>query len=53
MNALESLIYLADDLLDTRRKRHIVGGLLLSLSMLFGGLSVTVMTIKDEGDNYE
>lgn len=53
MNVLESLVYLADDLLDTKRKRHIVGGFLLSLSMLFGGLSVTVMTIKNEGDDYE
>ncbi|MEY8515360.1 histidine kinase [Lachnospiraceae bacterium 29-84] len=37
-----------DYLLDTRRKRHIVGGILLSVSALFGGLAFTVMTIKDE-----
>lgn len=32
--------------LDTSRKRHIVGGILLSASALFGGLAVTVLTIK-------
>ena len=36
-----------DTLLDTRRKRHITGGILLSTSLLFGGLAITVMTIKD------
>lgn len=34
--------------LDTKRKRHITGGILLSVSMLFGGLALTVMTIKNE-----
>lgn len=34
--------------LDTRKKRHIVGGVLLSVSLLFGGLAITVMTIKTE-----
>jgi hypothetical protein len=32
------------------RKRHITGGILLSVSMLFGGLAITVMTINKEGD---
>lgn len=37
-----------DYMLDTGRKRHIVGGILLSVSALFGGLAFTVMTIKNE-----
>ena len=47
MNMLESLIYSIDAMLDTKRKRHIVGGVLLSAAFLFGGLAVTAMTIKD------
>jgi hypothetical protein len=34
--------------LDTRRKRHIAGGILMSISLLFGGLAVTVMSLKTE-----
>lgn len=48
---LENLIYAIDQALDTRRKRHIVGGILLSVSCLFGGLALTTLTIrKDEED---
>ena len=48
MGKVEDILYALDGLLDTPRKRHIVGGVLLSLSMLFGGLACTVMTIKNE-----
>lgn len=47
MDILESFIYTIDTMLDTKRKRHIIGGLLLSAAFLFGGLAVTAMTIKD------
>lgn len=40
------IVYTLDGMLDTKRKRHIVGGILLSASLLFGGLTLTVMTIK-------
>ena len=54
MNELADMISMLDFLLNTRRKRHIVGGILISLSTLFGGLAVTVMTIhkdtEDAGD---
>ena len=46
MNVLNGLISSLDEMLDTPRKRHIIGGLLLSLSALFSGLAVTVLTIK-------
>lgn len=46
MDFLELLVYQLDNMLDTKRKRHIVGGILLSASALFGGLAVTVFTIK-------
>lgn len=35
------------------QKRHITGGILLSVSMLFGGLAITVMTIKNGEDDDE
>lgn len=48
MDFLDAFIFSLDNILDTRRKRHIVGGILLSASALFGGLAVTVFTIKNE-----
>ena len=53
MDALEAMIYMLDCVLDTKRKRHITGGILLSISMLFGGLAFTVMSIKKEEDHDE
>lgn len=37
-----------DVTLDTKRKRHILGGVLISISLLFGGLAFTVITLKTE-----
>lgn len=57
MNRLEGVIATLDYLLSTKRKRHIAGGILLSASMLFAGLSFTVITLKPEEqeneDHYE
>ena len=39
--------------LNTRKKRHIAGGVLMSISLLFGGLAVTIMTLKMEGDEHD
>ncbi len=48
MEGFANLISMMDYVLDSKRKRHITGGLLLSAALLFGGLAVTVMSIKDE-----
>jgi hypothetical protein len=48
MESLEDIISMLDFTLDTKRKRHIVGGILLSVSMLFGGLALTAMTLGTE-----
>lgn len=48
MDYLDAFIFSLDNLLDTKRKRHIIGGILLSASALFGGLAITVLTIKSE-----
>ena len=39
-----------DYILYSRRKRHIVGGLLISLALMCGGLAVTVGTLKEDED---
>ena len=51
MENFENFIGNLHYILNTKRKRHITGGLLLSLSVLFGGLALTVMTIKEDEDN--
>ena len=48
MDGLENIISVRDYILDTKRKRHIMGGILLSVSFLFGGLAITAMTIRNE-----
>ena len=48
MYRFEELLSILDISLNTREKRHIVGGVLMSVALLFGGLAITVMTIKTE-----
>ena len=45
MDNFESLVSLLDFTLNSKRKRHIVGGILLSVSCLFAGLALTAMTL--------
>lgn len=53
MDGIGNFISMMDYILDTKRKRHITGGILLSASLLFGGLDLTVMTIQNEEDEDE
>ena len=48
MHKLEDLVEMLDHALNTKAKRHITGGVLLSISLLFGGLAITIMTLKSE-----
>lgn len=48
MDGLANIISMLDYVLDSPRKRHITGGILLSASMLFGSLALTVFTLKNE-----
>lgn len=50
---LDDFINLLDSILDSKRKRHITGGILLSAALLFGGLAVTVVTIQTDEEEYE
>lgn len=42
------LLAVIDETLDTRSKRHMVGGILMSVSLFFGGLAITVLTVRKE-----
>ena len=55
MERLETLMILADELLDTEKKRYIVGGVFMSVSLFFGGLAITVIFInmKERRGEYE
>lgn len=48
MYELENFLNIVSELLSTQRRRHITGGILISLAALFGGLAVTALTIKPE-----
>lgn len=53
MDGIGNFISMMDYILDTKRKRYITGGILLSVSLLFGGLALTIMTIQNEEDEDE
>lgn len=48
MDRLNYIVAMLEQTLGTRPKRHIMGGALISVSLLFGGLALTVMTLKME-----
>ncbi len=50
LDFLNAFVYSIDTALSTKRKRHIMGGVLLSASLLFGGLAATVFTLKTDPD---
>ena len=55
MERLERILYMLDRSLDTKKKRHIAGGVLMSISLLFGGLAITVLTTRQDkpAEEYE
>lgn len=53
MDGLEEILSVLESSLNTRRKRHIAGGVLMSISLLFGGLAVTIITLKMEDNEVE
>lgn len=52
MDRLNYITAMLEQILGTKAKRHIMGGALISISLMFGGLALTVMTLKVE-DNDE
>lgn len=53
MESFEAFVAMVDYSLNSKRKRHIVGGVLMSMSLFFGGLALTAMTLKSEEKEYE
>lgn len=53
MERLEEILSILEHSLDTKKKRHIAGGVLMSISLLFGGLAITIITIKMEDSENE
>ena len=51
MDNLNKVLSIIDVALNTKRKRHIAGGVLISISLLFGSLAFTVTTLKTEVKN--
>ena len=48
MDRAKRIILTLEHLVSTPKKRHIVGGILLSASIFLGGLALTVMSTKIE-----
>lgn len=53
MNRLEGVMASLEYLLNNKKKRHIMGGILMSASLLFAGLAVTIITMKQEENKDE
>lgn len=53
MDRLEDALSTVSRMLGNRHKRHIIGGVFISISMLFGTLALTVVSIKYEENEDE
>lgn len=53
MYRIEEILSMLDHALNTKTKKHLAGGILMSMSLLFGGLAITVLTLKREEENNE
>ena len=53
MDRIEEILSVLEYSLNTRKKRHIAGGVLMSISLLFGGLAITIITLKMEDNEVE
>lgn len=51
MDQLEYYVQNIEFTLSTKRKRHIVGGILISISLLFAGLAITTITLQEDNEN--
>lgn len=53
MEYAKRLVSTLEQLVSTKAKKHIVGGVLLSAAIFLGGLAVTAMSIKIKEDSNE
>ena len=52
MEGFANLVSMLDYAVNTRRKRHITGGLLISAALPFGGHASTRMSTQPEEEDY-
>lgn len=50
MERIEYILELIDYVLKSKYRRHVIGGALISVSLLFGGIAFTIMTIRMEDE---
>ncbi|EDS21592.1 hypothetical protein CLOSS21_01556 [Clostridium sp. SS2/1] len=48
MDRLSDILSLLEYSFDSKEKRHIAGGILISMSLLFGSLAFTIITLRTE-----
>ena len=53
LDYINDAIELTDEILSTKRKRHIVGGTLIGVALFFGVLAITIMTTETETKEVE
>lgn len=53
MDRIDMTVSVLNNILNSKRKRHIAGGILLSVSLLFGGLAFTALSIGTEDEDSE
>ena len=53
MDRIEEILNVLDFTLNSKAKRHLVGGVLVIISLLFGGLAITIITLKTEDEEIE
>lgn len=53
MERIKRFVVTLDHMLDAKKKQHLIAGILLSASIFFGGLALTVMTTKIEENDDE
>lgn len=53
MDRIDMTVSVLDNILNSKRKRHIAGGILISVSLLFGGLAFTALSIGTEDEDSE
>lgn len=53
MRKLEEIVSIVERAIDSKQKRHLFGGILVSVSIMLSGLAITILTIKtEENDEY-
>lgn len=48
MYQIDDTVDILDSLLDTKRKQHIIGGVLISVGILCFGLAITAITLQED-----